>query len=226
MNLLVYDVDYNNEISFDDGKIISIECKNNQYFSVLVDACKGNTEKGLAVMDGDDRLDLSKDAITLIDFFSLEHYEKAILGKFYKHVDKLHVNDPDMVSALKEISNAIELMIDKVTDGYDLLFDTKISTTVSEYLKFCELKPKNGFADKFDGIINLISLNAILGIYKIIFFINAKSFFDREKIAEIIKCCNYNGQKAVFIDNLCSSDRFVGETKLLIDDDFYDIIYK
>ena len=224
MKLIVHDVDYNNEILFEDGKVISLECQNMRYFSKLVSCCKGESSNGLVVLDGEKALDLSKDGFVLIDYYSLEQYSKTVYTKFYKSLDKIYNNDELVVKCFKDVDSIIQKMLLYVTESYDIKFAATLPTQLSDYLKFSDVKPEGGFTDFFESIINFVSLVSSLKLYEVLIFVNAKCFFDSRQLNEIIKCCAYNRQKTIFLESAFSQTHYENEIKLLIDEDFYDTI--
>ena len=66
----------------------------------------------------------------------------------------------------------------------------------------------------------------VLKLYKVLVLVNAKSFFSEMQIEEIIKCVTYNNQKTLFIDSTTSKKVHQNEIKLLIDTDYFDILYR
>ncbi len=225
MKLLLPDVDYSNQIQFEDGKIISIECESLKYFKNLVSSIKRSDGENIKFLEQDNLLDCKKDVLTIIDYYSLEQYEKNILTKLYKSLDKIYGQDEIVQKSIYNIAKEIDNIKNEVVDDYNIEFEINVPMQLSEYVKFVSMKPKDGFSeDCFNGIINLITLASSLKLYKIIVFINPKSFFNEAELLEIVKCINYNGQKAVFIDNHYANINLINEKKLLIDEDFYDTI--
>ena len=60
MKLLLYDVDYNTEIIFEDGYVLSIECENAEYFSKLILSFKNSLEGHISIEEQNSLLDLEK----------------------------------------------------------------------------------------------------------------------------------------------------------------------
>ena len=91
MKLMLYDVDYNNQIEFEDGYVLSVECKNKNYFNQLIGGLKGVNDNRISVLEGLEKIDFSKDSLIIMDYFSLPQYEKTILTKFYKTLDYIKI---------------------------------------------------------------------------------------------------------------------------------------
>ena len=226
MILSLYDVEYNNEIPFEDGYVLSLECESVDYFIKLISDGKGLTSNALKVCCDNVTLDLAKDAITIIDYYSLEQYEKALLTKFYKALDKKFIADATVVDNLTKIANSFESIVNYITEDFNARFEINMPSLISEYAKFCDLKIEGGFSLGVEGFINFINVLSILKTHKLLIFVNAKSFFNYNEMCEIIKCCTYNNIKTLFIDARISNTIYTNEIKLLIDNDFYDIIYR
>ena len=226
MKLKLYDVDYNDELIFEDGYVISVECKEKSYFNQLIAGLKGLNDNRIAVFEGDERIDFQKDSIVVIDYFGLSQYEKAVITKLYKQIEKTCGNSPQVIDSLQNVYSALTKITEEISDVYDFTFDMDVPTGISEYLKLISLKPQNGFDYGISGICNFISLVATLNLYKLTVFVNAKSFYSLDEINEIIKACVYSGQHVLFIDNSEFEYKNPNEIKLVIDEDYYDVLYK
>ena len=226
MKISLYDVDYNNEIEFEDGYVLSLECENTNYFIKLINNAKGLTNDAFKVFDKDKLVDFEKDVLTIVDYYALDQYEKTLLSKFYKSLDKRYLTDSVLVGKLTELEKLFKYIANYVTEDYNASFEINMPTLISDYVKFSDLKISGGFGFGVDGILNFINALSILKTYKLLVLVNAKSFFNEVELAEIIKCCTYNNLKTLFIDVKTSRNHYQNEIKLLIDNDFYDILYK
>lgn len=226
MKISLCDVDFNNEIKFEDGYVVSLECESIDYFIKLVNNAKGLNYNAFNIIDGNTNIDLQKDAITVIDYFSLEQQEKTILTKFYKTLDKRFIADIEVVKKLNEIAKVYESLCNYITEDYNVNFEINMPTTISEYVKFADLKVKGGFSVGVEGLLNFINILSILKTHKLLILVNSKSFFNSAQLSEIIKCCVYNNIKTLFIDAKTNKNHYKNEIKLLIDSDYYDILYK
>ncbi len=226
MKLYLYDIDYNNEIDFEDGSVLSVECESKEYFSQLVMNCKGLKDNNLAVFDGAEQVFFEKEAIVIIDFFSLQSVEKPLLTKMYKLLEKVNGNDEYVVEKLRIIVNTFEKISTYVTDSFNVDLEINPSTNLSEYLKFFDLNFNGENKDVFQNLLNFIDLLSILKVYKILVLVNTKSFFNNLQVDEIIKHCVYGNQKTILLDNVYTREKLNNEIKILIDSDFYDIILK
>ena len=226
MILSLYDVDYNNKIPFEDGYVISLECESVDYFIKLISDVKGGTSNAIKVFCGDDALDLGKDAITIIDYYSLEQYEKTLFSKFYKTLDKKFITDSTVIDSLNQVAKLFENITYYLTEDLNAKFEINMPSLISDYAKFCDLKIEGGFSSGIEGMLNFINVLSILKTHRLLILVNAKSFFNKNEVCEIIKYCTYNNIKTLFIDTKTSANHYDNEIKLLIDNDFYDILYK
>ncbi|MBE5742676.1 MAG: type II-A CRISPR-associated protein Csn2 [Clostridiales bacterium] len=194
--------------------------------SRCIGGLKGLNDNSIAFIEEGNRIELNKDGIVVIDYFFLSQYEKPILSKLYKSIEKMNGNDPNVIEDIQSIYKHFDSLLSSVTDYYNIDFEVDVPTALGEYLKFASLKPQNGFDYGEEGVINFISLIAHLKLYKIIVLVNAKSFFTTDQIEEIFKTCCYNGQTAFFLDNCETEERFTNEIKIVVDEDYYDVLYR
>jgi|GEM_PF-6542267 len=224
MKILLYDIDFNTQISLSIGEYLSIECESQKYFSQLIANCKDILEDHIAIIDENDKvINFGKDVLTLIDFYSIEQLSKTALGKLYKQLDVIY-KDEDHFQYLTKIEKAVDDLL-KSIDQYNMDFEYEIPSTISSYLKLCDVKLKNYSSSVYEDIINLSSLLGATKTYKAIVLVNAKSFFLEKELEEIIKSfLNYN-QRIILIDNIITDKKMVNQKKLVIDADLYDILY-
>ena len=176
MKLYLYDVDYNSEIFFEDGYVLSIECENREYFSQLVKNVKGINDNNLAIFEKDNLVSFEKDAVVIVDYFMLQNYEKSLFTKLYKLMEQINGNDDYVISKLKSIVKEFNDVSRYVVDSYNINLDINPPTNLSEYLKFFDLNFERDVKDVYQNLINFIDLLSILKVCKVLVLINAKSF--------------------------------------------------
>ena len=226
MKLYLYDIDYNNEVVFEDGNVLSVECESGDYFSKLVMNCKGINQGNLAVYDGENEISFEKDAIVIIDFFTLQSHEKTLLTKLYKLLEQLNRDEEFVIERLRTIVKAFKEIADYSVDSYNADLEINPSTNLTDYYKFFDLSFCRETKDVCQNLIDFIDLLSMLKVYKLLVLVNVKSFFNQNQVEEIIKRCAYSNQKTLLIDNVYTKEKCENEAKILIDRDFYDIILK
>ncbi len=226
MKLYLYDIDYNNEIDFEDGNVLSVECESGEYFSQLVMNCKGINQDNLAVYDKEERIFFEKDAIVLIDYFAMQSHEKTLLTKLYKLLEQVNRDEEYVIERLRTIVKAFEEIANYSVDLYNVDLEINPSNNLADYYKFFDLNFCRETKDVCQNLIDFIDLLSMLKVYKILVLVNVKSFFSYNQVEEIIKRCAYSNQKTLLIDNVYTKDKHNNEIKLLIDRDFYDIMLK
>src|SRR5690606_29337393 len=102
---------------------------------------------------------------------------------------------------LKEINCLIFKFLDDII--FDLNVDLKIDEefTISSLLKMANLKVDEEQDNLFNRIINFIKIIGNLDLFKIIFFVNLKTFLTDEQLLEIYKIANYTKINLVLIEN-------------------------
>ena len=226
MKLMLYDVDFNGEIDFEDGCILSVECESKEYFAKLISTVKGSRQGSIALYDGLEQVSFDNDVLAIIDYYALGMYEKSAMTKLYKNIEKINATDNTLSGIIDKIMTLLSDLAGNATDGMNLNFEINPPESLVEYLKFANLSVEGGFSSGINGVLNFICVVSLLKLYKVLVLVNAKSFFDKQQVQEIIKCCTYNHQKVLFIDNLCEKSHFDNEKKILIDEDFYDMLIK
>lgn len=226
MKLVLYDVDSCGEYEFEDGYVLSIECMDKNYFNRLIAGLKGFNDNKIAVFKGLERIDFVKDCLIIIDYFSLEQYEKSILTKLYKMLEKTYSNEPSVINSMQDIYTSMANIIRTVSDGtmVDLAFE--MPTSLADYFKFATVKPDGSFEYGAIGLSNLLSSIATLNLYKLVVLVNPKSFYSEDDLSEIVKTCVYSDLKVLLLDNVITNSRLQNEIKIVVDEDYFDVTYK
>lgn len=226
MNLMLYDVDNNTDVELVDGEVLSVSCESKRYFSQMLACVKGLSSKEMALWQDDKQLDFMKHALTLIDYYEVETYEKTLLNKFYKLLDKRHNGKEDLEQSVFSIQKSLSDLLCLFTDGYNVEFDFAIPNSASEYAKFLSLRPKAETTDLIQSICGLIEMTADLQLYPLLILVDPSAFFSSEELGEIAKTCAYSHQKALFLETGMDRKPIPYVKKLLIDADFYDIMIR
>ena len=224
MKLILYDGDNNTEISFLAEEPIILCCENKNYFSKLVACAKGVSEKEFAIFENDEKIYFEKNVLTIIDYYGLENDLKTVVAKWYKALEKKHVGREETEYFFARSGEEIDFFLKELLSGYNASFDYEIPHTVGEYLKLVSLKPHYEQTDIFNGLLNFIEIIADLRLYKVFVMVNMQSFFTQKQAEEIVKKCAYYHQPLLCIEQDYQKDIIVGAKKILIEEDFFDII--
>lgn len=222
MKLILYDVDFNNETDWADGEVIGVVCKSRAYFASLVAQCNGYADGHIAVLFGDRSLNWTKEAVVILDYYSLATIGKTVFAKYCKLLDSSCRGD-EYTSLLDEVEQAVCRLLRQIEDT-DLQWDYDVPRTISSYLKLCNAHIANTSGTIVEDLQNLITIVALTKAYEICVLINAKSFFSVEELNEIIKCTIYSGLKLLLVDNVDANNLLQNEKKIVVDEDFYDIM--
>lgn len=223
MKVLLYDVDFNSEVIIEDGFVLGIECESASYFSSLIANLKGYCSEHIAILgDNGKELNLTRDVLTIIDFYSTEQITKAALSKFYKQMDSVY-RDEESFNYVDKVERVISDLLGTI-DFYNMDFEYDVPSTMSSYMKLCDVRLKNYSGGVYEDLVNLATLIGITKSYKVTTLINAKSMFTENELNEIAKSFIYAKQPLILIDNLLKKEKIEKEKKLVIDADFYDIM--
>lgn len=223
MKVLIYDVDFNNDILIEDGSFLGVECESTDYFASMIANCKGYCNDHIAILDDKGKeLNFEKDVLTIIDFYSLEQITKSALLKLYKQMDSVY-NDEEHFGLLEQIEKSVRALLESI-DVYNMDFDYEVPATLSSYMKLCDVKLKNYSGNVYEDVVDLAALIGTTKMYKVFILVNAKSFFKKDELQEIAKGFIYSKQPLILIDNVVTEEKLEKEKKLVVDSDFYDIM--
>lgn len=222
MKLLLYDVDFNSEIEWNDGDVLAIECDSPGYFAQLVAQCKGYDEGHIALLCQEQVLPWDKNAVVIVDYYALDTWQKTAFAKFCKQLDA-RCRGEDWAPLIDKLEEDVRTLLQQL-DEDDMQWQYEVPRTVSAYLKLANAHVANLSGTIDEELRNLCSLMALTNSFAVCVLVNAKSFFTHSQLDEILKVCVYNGQKVLLLDNIRTQQLHFNEKKVVIEEDFYDIM--
>lgn len=222
MKLMLYDVDFNNEVPWLDGEVWGLECSSQTYFACLIRQIKGYDQGHVAIVNEENELDWVKDAVTFMDYYALDGIEKTVFAKYGKLLDAT-CRGEEWTPLLDNAEQVILALLRQIDDD-DLQWDYRVPRTISSYLKFGNAHVVNASWSVAENMQNVCTLIAASRGYAVCVLVNAKSFFTIDELNEILKSCVYHGLRVLLIDNIRTDYLLFNEKKIAIDEDFYDIM--
>lgn len=194
---------FENPIVIEENVVNVIVIENTTYFSKFILELNDdifNGTKNFYISNKLAELNLSKIATIITDLFNFS-VNKVAISKILKLIEINFNDDAIKQQQLKEINCLIFKFLDDII--FDLNVDLKIDEefTISSLLKMANLKVDEEQDNLFNRIINFIKIIGNLDLFKIIFFVNLKTFLTDEQLLEIYKIANYTKINLVLIEN-------------------------
>ena len=110
-------------------------------------------------------------------------------------------------------------------DETDIVFESDGERSFDEVLKLFSVSVAQPRGDIFSKILNLVEVAGELGVFKLFVFVNAKSFFVKNELNEIMKMAKYLGVSLMLVDNIVTKEKISDETLLCVDEDFFEYVF-
>lgn len=227
MKAYFYTLENFGEFDFNENKILSIETNNRRFFLSLVKNLKNIESDGreAAFYEKDKLLTLDKDYLLLLDYFDTEPLTKTINGKVLKNLSAELEKSPEKVLEFSSLIAKLYAFTLTRLDETDIVFESDGERSFDEVLKLFSVSVAQPRGDIFSKILNLVEVAGELGVFKLFVFVNAKSFFVKNELNEIIKMAKYLGVSLMLVDNIVTKEKISDETLLCVDEDFFEYVF-
>jgi len=222
MKMMLYDVNFNNNIEFNFECPIRLSIESKEYFARIIKCLKLAHENIVAFFDVTGEQLKANDVLTIIDYFSIEEMIKSSLVKLYKRLEKDDSTNEDVAKNISKIVECIKEIVDVSTEGYNIEFDYMPSIELNSIFKTIALKPYNRTDSIFESLTNYLELIDRLSLYKLIVLVDIDSYLSIKEVQEIVLMCKYHRINLVLIDANYSFDKYSNETLVAIDSDYFD----
>ena len=227
MKAYFYTLENFGEFDFNVNKVLSIETNNRRFFLSLVKNLK-NIESDVretAFYEKDKLLALDKDYLLLLDYFDTEPLTKTINGKVLRNLSAELEKSPEKFLEFSSLIAKLYAFTLTRLDETDIVFESDGERSFDEVLKLFSVSVAQPRDDIFSKILNLVEVAGELGIFKLFVFVNAKSFFVKNELNEIMKMAKYLGVSLMLVDNIVTKEKISDETLLCVDEDFFEYVF-
>lgn len=227
MKAYFYTLENFGEFDFNENKVLSIETNNRRFFLSLVKNLKNIESDGreTAFYEKDKLLSLDKDYLLLLDYFDTEPLTKTINGKVLKNLSAELEKSPEKVLEFSSLIAKLYAFTLTRLDETDIVFESDGERSFDEVLKLFSVSVAQPRDDIFSKILNLVEVAGELGVFKLFVFVNAKSFFVKNELNEIMKMAKYLGVSLMLVDNIVTKEKISDETLLCVDEDFFEYVF-
>lgn len=227
MKAYFYTLENFGEFDFNENKVLSIETNNRRFFLSLVKNLKNIESDGreTAFYEKDKLLTLDKDYLLLLDYFDTEPLTKTINGKVLKNLSAELEKSPEKVLEFSSLIAKLYAFTLTRLDETDIVFESDGERSFDEVLKLFSVSVAQPRDNIFSKILNLVEVAGELGVFKLFVFVNAKSFFVKNELNEIMKMAKYLGVSLMLVDNIVTKEKISDETLLCVDEDFFEYVF-
>lgn len=227
MKAYFYTLENFGEFDFNENKVLSIETNNRRFFLSLVKNLKNIESDGreTAFYEKDKLLSLDKDYLLLLDYFDTEPLTKTINGKVLKNLSAELEKSPEKVLEFSSLIAKLYAFTLTRLDETDIVFESDGERSFDEVLKLFSVSVAQPRDNIFSKILNLVEVAGELGVFKLFVFVNAKSFFVKNELNEIMKMAKYLGVSLMLVDNIVTKEKISDETLLCVDEDFFEYVF-
>lgn len=208
----------------DDGGIATIVIHDDLLLrKIIEDLLDEYTKKAannhIVVSDGDNVLNLPKDALLVTDVYSYDLSSRAITTALYKDIQEN--SDIDM-SKLAQIEASILDLLHAINAGFSQNLDYSAEISMNDIMKMAhvtlDVNSSNNYLDKLYGIID--SAQQLLS-RRLIILVNQRQLLSYSELRALLQYVQDNHFSVLFIEKNCN-EKIEGESSLTIDSDLYD----
>lgn len=222
MKLLLYNLDNNCEVSFDDD-IIVLEIENRPYFLKTIKSLKKVCDETseMAVLSGGKLLDYTKECDVVVDYTNIDNSTRSIISRLYNKMIEEISGELDLSNQMHNILTSIIMHLDNLIPA-DLNVEFSEDKTLKDILCFSGLSLKNE-ESTFVRLLDRISIISELNLYKLMVLVNPKSYFTDSEMIELYRYALYKKVRLFIVENNHKDIKLDYERKIYVDEDMFDI---
>lgn len=217
---------FDNEITFDNGKINVLEIENKNYFYRFIkDLYNIYNELEIEEIKFFDNnfkeINMLGKIQIFTNYFNFEFDSKKYTSSISKYINN-NISASDR-NNLTNKYNKLQECYQKIINTFDLPLIVNQEFDINTITKM--LKVKINIKDSLlENLLLLIDLESELKINDLLVFINLKQYLTKEELSELYKYSLYNEVKIILIDSQCYGVTNEYEKKLIIDTNLEEIM--
>lgn len=199
------------EIKLKKGKPSILIIEDNLLFSNIISKINYYTnnnieELEIILIDEDSKLLTCNKYIHMyIDIFNVDINSKRTLTKIYKQIlNELHINIERSTYIQQKCNEINALLLSTILDiDIDLVYDEEVM--LETYFKAINLRidVENEILDVYERICFIIDIEAQLGLYAGLIFVNIFSYLDQKQILSLLNYIHHKNIGILFIEKNC-----------------------
>ncbi len=211
--------EYGIDLEIQENRVNILVVESPNVFSSMIDEliCQVKGEPGKFILSEQDVIKvISKETEFIVNPFGVDCNEKRIQQKLYQELsNEMNVSMIEETTHLQgQIISYLDTLLQKAP--YPLEYD--IEENMTGFLKWCHVGIDNQGETLAERLINYIKiLNYFCG-FKIIFFVNLKSYLSQFELEEIYKCGFYTKTNLVLLENI-QKEKLENESICILDKD-------
>lgn len=221
-----------NEVNFDENGIYVLEVENLQLFSSLVLKIYNLSENigdsdQIKLFDNGEEILFHKNVFFCSNIFACCLSTKNIMTKLYSMIEKQINIDFDLKRQYQDKTCDIITFVMNNLKDISIDFKWNNELPLSNFLKAInfeiDVNPEQSFVQRMLTLVDIISE---LQLYKIIVFVNLRSFLSIEEISEVYKYSLYRNICILNLESQIRSDVLPYEIKIIIENNYNEYMIK
>lgn len=220
---------FNNNIIFDEEHVNILEVYDKKLFSSLTfnlnELASGRKSfENILLFEGEEVIEIQKNIIAILDPLNPSFNNRKISTDLYQKLSGIFIQEFGLQAVFQECKGQLLYIIQNLCQEMPLEFRYKDSIEIQDILKLYELKIDMSTSTSIiDKVFLIMDILAFFNLYKVIIFINLKSFLDEDDLVEIYKYAKYKKLNILLIESNASK-RLAYEKKIIIDENFDDFL--
>lgn len=221
---------FEKEVVYGEQIINAIEIDNEVLFTRIVQSINQlihnieSYERISLFIEAED-IPFDKEVLLISDILNLPFDDRRFLTKLIKFIgDSLNIDEEKKEILDISLAKACQIILDIVTE-FDFGIDYCTTIKIADFLKAMSLKINIDYRAKpIENLMTFLDLVSEFDLYKLIVFVNIKTYFDENQLDEFYKHAQYKKVNILLIDkktNLITNKR---EKRWIIEKDYNDYI--
>lgn len=188
----------------------------------ILQQIEGSDESSIFLTEGDKILSWEKNVEIIINPFQLDTNQKKVLNRLYQNMFNI-VQEKGYYLKLNELSAEIINLLSKIEFDGDISLDYSMNIEPVQLFKMMDVKIETQGKTLLEKLIEYIKVVSELLQYKLIIFVNIKSYLNLEELSLLYQAAHYEKVNLLLIEN-CERKALLKENRIIIDSDMCEIL--
>lgn len=188
----------------------------------ILQQIEGSCESSIFLTEEDKILSWEKNVEIIINPFQLDINQKKVLNRLYQNMSNI-VQEKGYYLKLNELSSEIINLLTEIEFDGDISLNYSMNIEPVQIFKMMDVKIETEGKTLLEKLTGYIKIVSELLLYKLIIFVNIKSYLNEEELSLLYQAAHYEKVHLLLIES-CERKTLLKENRIIIDSDMCEIL--
>ena len=213
-------------ITFQENQVNELIIENVGFFQnflcQMLQQIEGVCESSIFLTEEDKILSWEKNVEIIINPFQLDINQKRVINRLYQNLNNI-VQEKGYYIKLNELSAEITGLLTEIEYDADISLEYSMNIEAVQIFKMMDVKIEMEGKTLLEKLIEYIKILSELLQYKLVIFVNIKSYLNEEELRLLYQAAHYAKIHVLLIES-CERKTILNENRIIIDNDMCEIL--